>query len=616
MAARRRLLLLLALLLCRLAAVLPTSEVEALQGFMAGFVGSNAAFQSWDASAPNPCTWFHVTCGPGNQVIRLDLGNQSLSGELKPDIWQLQALQSLELYGNSISGKIPSELGRLASLQTLDLYLNNFTGEIPYELGNLSKLSNLRLNNNSLSGAIPMSLTTIQNLEVLDLSHNNLSGIIPTNGSFSHFTPISFSNNPRTFANSSDSPSNNSGAAVPSGRSSASSIGTIAGGAAAGAAMLFAAPIVVFAWWWRRKPHVQFFDLLEEETPEVHLGQLRRFTLRELQVATDNFSQTNLLGRGGFGKVYKGRLLDGSLIAIKRLNEDRIGTGERQFLMEVEIISMAVHQNLLRLQGYCMTPTERLLVYPYMENKSLETRLRECSDSQQPLDWPTRRKIALGSARGISYLHEGCDPKIIHRDVKAANILLDEKLEAVVGDFGLARIMDYKVSHVVTGVMGTLGHIPMEYLTAGRTSDKTDVFGYGIMLFELISGKRGFDLVGLANEENARVHDWVKKLLEEGRLEVLIDPNLLEIYNGGEQGVREEVRLLVQIALLCTQESAPSRPRMSTVVTMLEDGIAEHWDAWQRKTIVQASLQGGQGVSEARNDSVANLPPDTLSGPR
>uniref|UniRef100_A0A0E0DZB6 non-specific serine/threonine protein kinase n=2 Tax=Oryza meridionalis TaxID=40149 RepID=A0A0E0DZB6_9ORYZ len=589
MAARRRLLLLLALLLCRLAAVLPTSEVEALQGFMAGFAGGNAAFQSWDTSAANPCTWFHVTCGPGNQVIRLDLGNQSLSGELKPDIWQLQALQSLELYGNSISGKIPSELGRLASLQTLDLYLNNFTGEIPNEL---------------------------KFIEARDLSHNNLSGIIPTNGSFSHFTPISFSNNPHTFANSSDSPSNNSAEAVPSGRSSSSSIGTIAGGAAAGAAMLFAAPIVLFAWWWRRKPHVQFFDLLEEETPEVHLGQLRRFTLRELQVATDNFSQTNLLGRGGFGKVYKGRLLDGSLIAIKRLNEDRIGTGERQFLMEVQIISMAVHQNLLRLQGYCMTPTERLLVYPYMENKSLETRLRECSDSQQPLDWPTRRKIALGSARGISYLHEGCDPKIIHRDVKAANILLDEKLEAVVGDFGLARIMDYKVSHVVTGVMGTLGHIPMEYLTAGRTSDKTDVFGYGIMLFELISGKRGFDLVGLANEENARVHDWVKKLLEEDRLEVLIDPNLLEIYNGGEQGVREEVRLLVQIALLCTQESAPSRPRMSTVVTMLEDGIAEHWDAWQRKTIVQASLQGGQGVSEARNDSVANLPPDTLSGPR
>uniref|UniRef100_A0A0E0L9J5 non-specific serine/threonine protein kinase n=1 Tax=Oryza punctata TaxID=4537 RepID=A0A0E0L9J5_ORYPU len=590
MAARRRFLLLL--LLCRLAAVLPASEVEALKGFMGGFGDGNAAFQSWDTSMDTPCTWFHVTCGQGSQVIRLDLGNQSLSGELKPDIWQLQALQSLELYGNNISGKIPSELGRLASLQTLDLYLNNFTGEIPNELGNLSKLSNL------------------------DLSHNNLSGIIPTNGSFSHFTPISFSNNPRTFTNSSDSPSNNSAAAVPSGRSSASSIGTIAGGAAAGAAMLFAAPIVVFAWWWRRKPHDQFFDLLEEETPEVHMGQLRRFTLRELQVATDNFSPNNLLGRGGFGKVYKGRLLDGSLIAIKRLNEDRIGTGERQFLMEVELISMAVHQNLLRLQGYCMTPTERLLVYPYMENKSLETRLRECSDSQPPLDWPTRRKIALGSARGLSYLHEGCDPKIIHRDVKAANILLDEKLEAVVGDFGLARIMDYKVSHVVTGVMGTLGHIPMEYLTAGRTSDKTDVFGYGIMLFELISGKRGFDLVGLANEENARVHDWVKKLLEEDRLEVLIDPNLLEIYNVREQGVQEEVRLLVQIALLCTQESAPSRPRMSTVVTMLEDGITEHWDAWERKTIVQANLQGGQGVSEARNDSVAKLPPDTLSGPR
>ncbi|KAL5199480.1 hypothetical protein ABZP36_020683 [Zizania latifolia] len=615
--AARRLLLVLLLLLCGLTSVHPISEVDALQAFKLGFAGDNPAFQSWDTTMATPCTWFHVTCGMGNQVVRLDLGNQSLSGVLKPEIGQLQALQSLELYGNNISGNIPRQLGGLASLQTLDLYLNKFTGEIPNELGNLSKLSNLRLNNNSLSGPIPMSLTTIQSLDVLDLSHNNLSGIIPTSGSFSRFTPISFIDNHLTYKNSSDSPSNNSAAAVPSGRST-SNIGAIAGGAAAGAAMLFAAPIVVFAWWWRHKPHEQFFDLLDEETPEVHLGQLRRFTLRELQVATDNFSPNNLLGRGGFGKVYKGRLLDGSLIAIKRLNEDRIGTGERQFLMEVEIISMAVHQNLLRLHGYCMTPTERLLVYPYMENRSLETRLRECSASQPPLDWPTRRKIALGSARGLSYLHEGCDPKIIHRDVKAANILLNEKLEAIVGDFGLARIMDYKVSHVVTGVMGTLGHIPMEYLTAGRTSDKTDVFGYGIMLFELISGKRGFDLVGLANEENARVHDWVKKLLEEERLEALIDPNLQEIYDGGEQGgVREEVRLLVQIALLCTQESAPSRPRMSTVVTMLEGvGVAEHWDAWKRTTTVLGSLEVGQSDSDARADSVANLPPDTLSGPR
>lgn len=405
---------------------------------------------------------------------------------------------------------------------------------------------------------------------------------------------------------------------MPSGGRSTSNIGAIAGGAAAGAAMLFAAPVVVFAWWWRRKPsHDQFFDLLDEETPEVHMGQLRRFTLRELQVATDNFRADNMLGRGGFGKVYKGRLINGSLIAIKRLNEDRIASGERQFLMEVEIISMAVHPNLLRLHGYCMTPTERLLVYPYMENRSLETCLRECSASQPPLDWLTRRNIALGSARGLSYLHEGCDPKIIHRDVKAANILLDEKLEAIVGDFGLARIMDYKVSHVVTGVMGTLGHIPMEYLTAGRTSDKTDVFGYGIMLFELISGKRGIDLVGLANEENARVHDWVKKLLEEGRLEALIDPNLREVYDNGEQEVREGLRLLVQIALLCTQESPSNRPRMSTVVAMLEGvGVVEHWDAWERRMMVQASLEEGQSISEAPNDSVANLPPDTLSGPR
>lgn len=135
--------------------------------------------------------------------------------------------------------------------------------------------------------------------------------------------------------------------------------------------------------------------------------------------------------------------------------------------------------------------------------------LLERPPSQPPLDWPTRKRIALGSARGLSYLHDHCDPKIIHRDVKAANILLDEEFEAVVGDFGLAKLMDYKDTHVTTAVRGTIGHIAPEYLSTGKSSEKTDVFGYGIMLLELITGQRAFDLARLANDDDVMLLDWV-----------------------------------------------------------------------------------------------------------
>jgi somatic embryogenesis receptor kinase 1 len=393
---------------------------------------------------------------------------------------------------------------------------------------------------------------------------------------------------------------------------SSSSTGAIAGGVAAGAALLFAIPAIGFAWYRRRKPQEHFFDVPAEEDPEVHLGQLKRFSLRELQVATDTFSNKNILGRGGFGKVYKGRLADGSLVAVKRLKEERTPGGELQFQTEVEMISMAVHRNLLRLRGFCMTPTERLLVYPYMANGSVASRLRERPPSEPPLDWRTRRRIALGSARGLSYLHDHCDPKIIHRDVKAANILLDEDFEAVVGDFGLAKLMDYKDTHVTTAVRGTIGHIAPEYLSTGKSSEKTDVFGYGIMLLELITGQRAFDLARLANDDDVMLLDWVKGLLKEKRLEMLVDPDLQSNY------IDVEVESLIQVALLCTQGSPTERPKMAEVVRMLEgDGLAERWEEWQKIEVVRQEVElGPHRNSEWIVDSTDNLHAVELSGPR
>ncbi|XP_031379761.1 BRASSINOSTEROID INSENSITIVE 1-associated receptor kinase 1 isoform X1 [Punica granatum] len=589
------------------------AEGDALNALKNNLADPNNVLQSWDPTLVNPCTWFHVTCNSDNSVTRVDLGNANLSGQLVIQLGQLTNLQYLELYSNNITGRIPEELGNLTNLVSLDLYLNNLTGPIPVTLGKLQKLRFLRLNNNSLTETIPISLTTVTTLQVLDLSNNKLTGDVPVNGSFSLFTPISFGGNNLNALPVTPPPPISP--TPPASASAASATGAIAGGVAAGAALLFAAPAIALAWWRRRKPQDHFFDVPAEEDPEVHLGQIKRFSLRELQVATDNFGHKNILGRGGFGKVYKGRLADGSLVAVKRLKEERTQGGELQFQTEVELISMAVHRNLLRLRGFCMTPTERLLVYPYMANGSVASCLRERADAQPPLSWPNRKRIALGAARGLAYLHDHCDPKIIHRDVKAANILLDEEFEAVVGDFGLAKLMDYKDTHVTTAVRGTIGHIAPEYLSTGKSSEKTDVFGYGVMLLELITGQRAFDLARLANDDDVMLLDWVKGLLKEKKLETLVDADLQGNY------IEDEVEQLIQVALLCTQSNPMERPRMSEVVRMLEgDGLAERWEEWQKEEMFRRDFNHTHhphadwivGVP----DSTSHLRPDELSGPR
>ncbi|XP_039038148.1 BRASSINOSTEROID INSENSITIVE 1-associated receptor kinase 1-like isoform X2 [Hibiscus syriacus] len=543
------------------------AEGDALNALRTNVVDPNNVLQSWDPTLVNPCTWFHVTCNNENSVTRVDLGNANLTGQLVSQLGQLPNLQYLELYSNNISGIIPEELGNLTELVSLDLYLNELTGDIPTTLGNLKKLR-FFFANNQLNNPPPAPPPPIP----------------PT----------------------------------PPAQSGISSTGAIAGGVAAGAALLFAVPAIVLALWRKRTPQDHFFDVPAEEDPEVHLGQLKRFSLRELQVATDNFSNRNILGRGGFGKVYKGRLADGSLVAVKRLKEERTQGGELQFQTEVEMISMAVHRNLLRLRGFCMTPTERLLVYPFMVNGSVASCLRERSESQPALDWAIRKRIALGSARGLAYLHDHCDPKIIHRDVKAANILLDEEFEAVVGDFGLAKLMDYKDTHVTTAVRGTIGHIAPEYLSTGKSSEKTDVFGYGVMLLELITGQRAFDLARLANDDDVMLLDWVKGLLRDRKLETLVDSDLSGNY------VDEEVEKLIQVALLCTQSTPMERPKMAEVVRMLEgDGLAERWEEWQKDEIVRQEFNHAHHFNHHQPngnwiiaDSTSHVPPDELSGPR
>ncbi|XP_012852571.1 PREDICTED: probable LRR receptor-like serine/threonine-protein kinase At5g63710, partial [Erythranthe guttata] len=307
----------------------------------------------------------------------------------------------------------------------------------------------------------------------------------------------------------------------------------------------------------------------------ISFGQIRRFSFREMQLSTDNFSESNIIGQGGYGKVYRGVLVDNTRVAVKRLMDYHSPGGEAAFMREVHLISIAVHKNLLRLIGFCTTSTERILVYPFMQNLSVAYRLRDLKPGEKGLDWPTRKRIAFGTAHGLEYLHEHCEPKIIHRDMKAANILLNDEFEAVLGDFGLAKLVDAKVTHVTTQVRGTMGHIAPEYLSTGKSSEKTDVFGYGITLLELVTGQRAIDFSRLEEEEDVLLLDHIKKLLREKRIEDILDGNLKN-YEG------KEVETILQVAMLCTQSSPEDRPRMAEVVSMLEGvGLAERWAEWE-----------------------------------
>ncbi|KAK9275905.1 hypothetical protein L1049_023179 [Liquidambar formosana] len=516
-------------------------EVEALISIRRALNDPHGVLNNWDEDSVDPCSWAMITCSPENLVIGLGAPSQSLSGTLSGRIANLTNLRQVLLQNNNISGVIPPELGKLPKLQTLDLSNNRFSGTVPESLGLLSDLQYLRLNNNSLSGAFPVSLAKISQLAFLDLSYNNLSGPVPK-------FPA------RTFKYGKP-------------KSKKVAIGV---GVSFSVAFLILLAIGFFIWKRKQQRNQTILNINDkQEEGLVSLGNLRNFTLRELQLATDNFSSKNILGTGGFGNVYKGKLGDGTMVAVKRL-KDVIGTaGESQFRTELEMISLAVHRNLLRLVGYCATPTERLLVYPYMSNGSVASRLR----GKPALDWNTRKRIAIGAARGLLYLHEQCDPKIIHRDVKAANVLLDDYCEAVVGDFGLAKLLDHTDSHVTTAVRGTVGHIAPEYLSTGQSSEKTDVFGFGILLLELITGMRALEFGKTVNQKGAML-EWVKKIQQEKKVEVLVDREL------GSNFDQIEVGEMLQVALLCTQYLPAHRPKMSEVVRMLEgDGLAEKWAA-------------------------------------
>ncbi|XP_059317417.1 probable LRR receptor-like serine/threonine-protein kinase At5g63710 isoform X6 [Lycium ferocissimum] len=520
--------LLMLLLLCSNGLSANDHDVEghALIDLLRALNDSNNRIKDWNIYLVSPCfSWSHVTCRNGN-VISLSLASNGFSGTLSPSITKLKFLVSLDLQNNDLFGALPDYLSSMSNLQYLNLANNSFNGPIPPAWGQL----------------------------------NNLK----------HF----FSGTHLSCGNGFQQPCV-SGSSVPV--SSRRPKLQVIIGASCGAFLLLVGAIVTYRCNYKHKlKHDQFFDVEGDVERNISLGQLRRFSWREIQIATDNFSESNIIGQGGFGKVYKGYLSDNTKVAVKRLTDYHNPGGEAAFLREVQLISVAVHRNLLHLIGFCITSSERILVYPFMQNLSVAYRLRDLKPGEKALDWPMRRRIAFGAAHGLEYLHDHCDPKIIHRDLKAANILLDDNFEPVLGDFGLAKLVDTKLTHITTQVRGTMGHIAPEYLTTGKSSEKTDVFGYGITLLELVTGQRAIDFSRLEEEEDVLLLDHIKKLLREKRLGDIVDGNM-QTYDP------KEVETILQVALLCTQSSPEERPKMAEVITMLKGvGLAEKWAEWEQ----------------------------------
>ncbi|XP_043699527.1 putative receptor-like protein kinase At4g00960 [Telopea speciosissima] len=296
-----------------------------------------------------------------------------------------------------------------------------------------------------------------------------------------------------------------------------------------------------------------------EDLEKLAAQEQKQFSLETLIAATRDFHSDNKLGEGGFGPVYKGKLVDGRDIAVKRLSHSS-NQGKKEFANEAKLLAKVQHRNVVNLLGYCAHEPEKLLVYEYVANESLDKLLFHAGRREE-LDWKRRYDVIAGVARGLLYLHEDSHSVIIHRDIKASNILLDDKWVPKIADFGMARLYPEDATHINTRVAGTNGYMAPEYLMHGQLSVKADVYSYGVVVLELISGQKNSTFNRDPDCQN--LLDWVWKHYKKGRSLDIMHPML------ASTAVPEQVTMCIQIGLLCTQGDPKLRPSMRRVVVML-----------------------------------------------
>ncbi|CAA0308877.1 unnamed protein product [Arabidopsis thaliana] len=422
---------------------------------------------------------------------------------------------SLNLSSMRLSGVISPSIQNLTKLQVLDLSNNNLTGGVPGFLSNMVSLLSIDLSNNSLSGPIPQALLD-RRKEGLDLKFHG-------NTKLYEFISHRKKNFP-----------------------------LVAVVASASAIAIVLVVLGVLFICLRRKPP-------SREAPHSSIETVkRRFTYSEVMAMTNNFKK--IIGEGGFGIIYHGHLNDGQQVAVKVLSESS-SQGYKQFKAEVELLMRVHHVNLVNLAGYCDDSNHLALIYEFMENRDLKEHLSG-KEGSSFLDWPCRLKIAAEAALGLEYLHTGCKPPMIHRDVKSTNILLNEDFQAKLGDFGLSRSFPIGgETHVSTVVVGTHGFLDPEYYQTQRLSEKSDVYSFGIVLLEIITNKLVID----QTRERPHIAEWVRYMLSIGDIESVMDPNLKGKYDSSSAWK------VLELAMLCSKLSLAERPNMAQIVHELNE---------------------------------------------
>lgn len=542
------------------------------------------ALSNWKDTDDTPCQWTGISCSAEDgSVISINLPFMHLGGIISPSIGKLSKLQRLGLHQNGLHGYIPHEIANCTELKALYLRANYLQGGIPSEIGNLSHLTILDLSSNSLKGSIPSSLGHLTRLRSLNLSTNFFSGEIPDFGALSTFGNESFIGNLDLCGRQVHKPCRTSvgfpvvlphaqsdEATVPSKRPSHYIKGLLIGAIS----MLAVAVIVLLAFLWswslskKEKAAKRYTEVTKQVEPEAGTklitfhGDLP-YTSFEIIEKLESLDEEDIVGSGGFGTVYRMVMNDCGAFAVKKIDQNHAGS-DRGFEREVEILGSIKHINLVNLRGYCRLPSSKLLIYDYLAMGSLDDVLHEQSKGGEKLNWSARLKIAVGSARGLAYLHHDCCPTVIHRDIKSSNILLDEKMEPHVSDFGLAKLLKDEEAHVTTIVAGTFGYLAPEYLQSGRATEKSDVYSFGVLLLELVTGKRPTDPCFV--HKGLNVVGWMNTLLRKKRLQDVVDERCRDVDS-------ETAEAILHIAVRCTDADPQCRPLMSEVLQLLEQEV-------------------------------------------
>ncbi|CAI9762049.1 unnamed protein product [Fraxinus pennsylvanica] len=496
-----------------------------LDGPVIAAVASAYSWAEWAKEGGDPCLpipWSWVKCNSDPQP----------------------RIVSIKLSGKNLTGGIPSALTKLSSLVELWLDENSLSGSIP-DFSGCSNLKKLHLENNQLTGELPSSLADLPHLNELYVQNNMLSGRVPS-GLLDNDLILNFTGN--TNLRKGDSGGHRKKIII---------------GSSVGAAVLLIVTITSCILLPKGKKMTRKRDkLLGPSFDGAGTEAAHYFTLSELEDATNNFERK--VGSGGFGIVYYGKLKNGNEIAVKVLTNDSF-QGKREFSNEVALLSRIHHRNLLHFLGYCQDGKD-ILVYEFMHNGTLKEHLYGPLTRERGISWIKRLEIADDAAKGIEYLHTGCVPSIIHRDLKTSNILLDKNMRAKVSDFGLSKLAVDGASHVSSIVRGTVGYLDPEYYISQQLTDKSDVYSFGVILLELISGQEAISNVNFG--VNCRnIVQWAKLHIESGDIQGIIDPTLRE-YD------IQSIWKIAEKAMMCIQPHGSMRPSMSEVIKEIQDAIA------------------------------------------